>query len=482
MPLSRRDLLLASGGLAAAMAIGTQRSTGTTVNQAMPQLERLLTPESKAYETALAGLHNGTAAAQDPALIAQPRSEAEVVEAIQLARRRGLAISVCSGSHSALCSRNGTLMLDLTAGLHRIDPDGDRVTLQGGALMGGLLQALAPTGRMVPVGTHATPGFGLLTMGGIGHLSRSLGLTVDHIEALRGVTAQGEPFVIAAGDNDQELWKLLRGAAIFLAVITQATLRTDQRQRLLVVRRLHPMPELGDVLAAAEALPQQGSCSLILGFAPTEPQASQAPPQILSYAVAAEADREVLDNFQRQAGIWTAVAGGLEELPGFELPGPDGSIPKATTPSGMRQQRLRTKVYSINLPRGLGSSLVDVLTQALDKAPNRDCRIDLQHVGGVVNQIPSHQTAYRGRDAEWSVVVTAVWSPSDGAGEAKACGWADDCFLALAPLANHYYIVQRHPGTPVYRRELELAYGELLDTLQRRKRQMDPDGRLASLS
>ena len=99
----------------------------------------------------------------------------------------------------------------------------------------------------------------------------------------------------------------------------------------------------------------------------------------------------------------------------------------------------------------------------------------------MVNRVPIDQTAYRGRQAEWSIVVTAVWSPLDQTAAAEACHWADRCFDALAVMANHYYIVQRHPGTPRYARELELAYGPLLDSLRRRQQLMDPQGRLASL-
>ena len=476
MTLHRRDVLIGGSAMAASLAIGAARTPGHAAGPTMDTQGQVFTPASKHYDAVLAGLHNGTAAAQQPALIVQPRSEAEVVEAIQLAQRRGLAISVCSGSHSALCSRNNTLMVDLAAGLNRIERGGDRVTVQGGASMGGLLHNLAPQGRMIPVGTHATPGFGLLTMGGIGHLSRSLGLTVDHIEELRGVTVQGEPFRIAAGDADQELWVLLRGAAIFLAVITEATLRTDARNRLLVVRQLQPMANLPAVLAMAEALPLQGSCSLILGVPPDQQQA-----QLLSVAVAAEPHQDVLRPFQRLPGHWAQVVGGLEELPDFELPNADGTVPPVPAPSADRHQRMRTKVYSISLPKDRRQALGNVLTDALRHAPNRDCRIDLQHVGGVVNQVAVDSTAYRGRAAEWSVVVTAVWPPSDHAAETEACRWADDCFAALAQLANHYYIVQRHPGTPSYGRELELAYGPMLDSLRRRKQTMDPQGLLASL-
>jgi FAD/FMN-containing dehydrogenase len=436
----------------------------------------LLNPGEGAYEACLAGLHNGSAAADQPALIAQPRNEAELIEAIRLAGERGWPISVCSGSHSAHCARAGTLMLDLTQGMHRIEPRGERVWLQGGAAMGALVQALAPHGRMVPVGTHATPGFGLLTMGGVGHLSRSLGLTVDHVEELRGVTAQGEPFTISADHPDRELWRLLRGGAVFLAVITEATLRTAPRNRLQLVRRLQDLDQLHTVLSQAEALPREAACSLILGVAP---EASL--PQVLSYAVASETNAGALSDLTRQPNVWIQSADGLEDLADFELPNADGTVP-APPPQGDRHQRMRTKVYSISLPRGQVAELTALLQQAMRDAPNRDCRIDLQHVGGADGDVAIDATAYRGRQAEWSVVVTAVWPPQEVEGAEAAGHWADACFDALLPLANHYYIVQRHPGTIRYRQELELAYGPVLEALRRRKLELDPQGLLPALA
>ena len=436
----------------------------------------LLRPGNSAYETCLAGLHNGSAAAGQPALIVQPRNEAELIEAIQQAQQRGLSISVCSGSHSAHCARQGTLMLDLSQSMARITPHGDRVTLQGGASMGALLHTLAPQGRMVPVGTHATPGFGLLTMGGIGHLSRSLGLTLDHVESLRGVTAQGEPFTSSATEPDQELWTLLRGGAIFLAVISEATLRTAPRQPLRLARRLQSLEELDALLSRAEALPPQAACSFILGVPPDADS-----PQALSYAVAAEAYAELLAPLEQQPGTWTQISHGLEELADFELPRLDGSIPPLPPASSDRHQRMRTKVYSISLPRGQVAPLAAALRSAMAEAPNRDCRIDLQHVGGVDGDVPVDASAYRGREAEWSVVITAVWPPQEAEAGRAAGAWADACFDALLPLANHYYIVQRHPGTNRYAQELTLAYGPVLEALRRRKQALDPQGLLPEL-
>jgi FAD/FMN-containing dehydrogenase len=300
---------------------------------------------------------------------------------------------------------------------------------------------------------------------------------VDYVEELRGVTAQGEAFTLTANHPDQELWSLLRGGAIFLAVITEATLRTATRHRLRLVRRLQDLDHLNALLAQSEALPREAACSLILGM---PPQATS--PQVLSYAVASEEHAEALEDLESQPDAWVQTSNGLEDLADFELPSADGSLPVISSPKGDRRTRLRARVYSISIPRGQVQALAAMLRQAMHEAPNRDCRIDLQHVGGADSEIAIDATAYRGRHAEWSVVITAVWPPQDPAAGEAGRGWADACFDALIPLANHYYIVQRHPGTIRYRQELELAYGPALETLRRHKQELDPQGLLPGLS
>ena len=145
---------------------------------------------------------------------AQPGEEQEVAGVGRHACAQKRPLRVRRGGHSRFCSGDSALMLDLAAHFSDVTVSGDMVTVQGGAGVGAVLQALAPHDRMVPVGTHATPGFGLLTMGGIGHLSRSFGLTLDWVEAFQGVRADGERFEIRADQADgSEIWRLLRGAA-----------------------------------------------------------------------------------------------------------------------------------------------------------------------------------------------------------------------------------------------------------------------------
>ena len=104
------------------------------------------------------------------------------------------------------------------------------------------------------------------------------------------------------------------------------------------------------------------------------------------------------------------------------------------------------------------------------------------HIGGAVQDQPMASSLYRGREAEWSIVVTSVWDPGDVMGEKTARNWADEVFDQLEPLACHVYLVERHPEGKRFKRELELAYGPDLELLRRLKDEWDPDKILPSLN
>ena len=436
-----------------------------------------LDPGQRGYEQALSALFNGDAAASDPAGILQPRHEQDVVEAVMRARRDGLPLMVRSGGHSRFCAADGALVLDLSAHFTSIELDADCVRVQGGVGMGALLQALAPHGRMLPVGTHATPGFGLLLMGGIGHLSRSLGLTLDSITALRGVRADGTPFVMQGDGQDPIAWRMLRGAAPFLAVITEATLRTHERRPLDVRRSLNALEEFQDRLESAEALPHSRSCSFVLGVPPDSTQAA-----VLSYVVNVVEDSGDSTIESDCSDVWRQRVMGLEELPDFNMPGHDGSLPAEPMADTDRRRRLRSWIHAISVESGRTQPLATILTTAIQRAPNPLCRIDLQHIGGAVRDQPMQSSAYRGRNAEWSIVISGLWHPDESSAADVVKQWSDDLFDALASLSSHVYLVERHPGTIRYARQLQLAYGPDLELLQTLKCQWDPDRILPTLN
>ena len=435
-----------------------------------------LHPGHHLYDQALASLFNGDAAATDPRIIVQPRHEADVVAAVQQARRDGLSLMVRSGGHSRFCAADGALMLDLSAHFTAIELNGDRVRVQGGVGMGTLLRTLAPHRRMVPVGTHATPGFGLLLMGGIGHLSRSLGLTLDNIVALRGVRADGTPFVLNEDDHDSKSWMWLRGAAPFLAVVTEATLCTHERRPLDVSRSLHALDQLQGQLQDAEALPRSRSCSFVLGVPPDSDQ-----PALLRYGVAVADSSGPSVSAVDAAQVWREQVMGLEDLPDFNMPRHDGGLPQEPMIDPDRRRRLRSWIHAISVKAGQSEDLATILSSAMERAPNRLCRIDLQQLGGAVGDRPMSSSSYRGRTAAWSIVISGLWHPDQIATADAVRQWSDDLFDALVPISCHVYLVERHPGTNRYGCQLQLAYGDDLAHLRELKRQWDPDQILPTL-
>lgn len=438
--------------------------------------EMALHPGHHLYDQALSSLFNGDAASADPLAIVQPRHEEEVVAAVHQARRDGLALMVRSGGHSRFCAADGALMLDLSAHFTAIELDGDRVRVQGGVGMGTLLRTLAPHRRMVPVGTHATPGFGLLLMGGIGHLSRSLGLTLDHIVALRGVRADGTPFVLEEHGQDAKAWMWLRGAAPFLGVVTEATLRTHERRPLEVSRSLHALDGLQSHLRDAEALPRSRSCSFVLGVPPDRDQ-----PALLRYSVAVAGTSGACSSAVDSVQVWCEQVKGLEDLPDFNMPRNDGRLPEEPMVDPDRRRRLRSWIHAISVEAGQSEALATILRTAIQGVPNRLCRIDLQQLGGAVGDRPMGSSSYRGRQAAWSIVISGLWHPDQIATADAVKQWSDDLFDALAPISCHVYLVERHPGTNRYGRQLQLAYGEDLENLRELKRQWDPDQILPTL-
>jgi FAD/FMN-containing dehydrogenase len=186
----------------------------------------LLRPGQPGYDAARS-VWNG-AIDRRPAVIARCASAAEVADAIALARRSDLAISVRGGGHNfagtAVCE--GGLMIDL--GRMRsveIDAEGRRASCGGGATWADLDGAAQQHGLAVPGGFISHTGVGGLTLGGgVGWLTKIAGLTVDSLLAAEVVTADSRTLRASAGENPDLFWALRGGGGNF-GVVTRFEFR-----------------------------------------------------------------------------------------------------------------------------------------------------------------------------------------------------------------------------------------------------------------
>jgi FAD/FMN-containing dehydrogenase len=131
-----------------------------------------------------------------PAYIARCAATADVIESVCFASRHGLDLSVHGGGHNvagyAVC--DGGLMIDLSEmRAVRVDPAARRAWVQGGALWADVDRETTAFGLATPGGLVSQTGVAGLTLsGGIGWLRGRHGLSIDNLEAVDIVTADGQ--------------------------------------------------------------------------------------------------------------------------------------------------------------------------------------------------------------------------------------------------------------------------------------------------
>jgi FAD/FMN-containing dehydrogenase len=120
-----------------------------------------------------------------PALIVRCAGTSDVIQGVTFARTHDLALSVRGGGHGvagrAVC--DGGVMLDLSpmTGI-RVDPVRRTAEAQPGLTLGDLDRATQAYGLAVPLGIVSLTGIAGLTLGGgIGWLSRKMGLSCDNL-------------------------------------------------------------------------------------------------------------------------------------------------------------------------------------------------------------------------------------------------------------------------------------------------------------
>jgi FAD/FMN-containing dehydrogenase len=204
----------------------------------------LLLPTSPGYDPARR-IWNG-AIDRHPACIARCMGVADVVASVRFARDRDLEIAVRGGGHNvagtAVCDDG--VVIDLSAmRAVWVDPAGRTAWVQGGALWGDVdretqVHGLATTGGIV---SH-TGVAGVTLGGGIGHLMRKHGLTVDNLLAAELVTAEGR-IVRASAEEHPDLFWALRGGGGNFGVVTSFR---------FALHRVGPTVMAGPVFWAAE--------------------------------------------------------------------------------------------------------------------------------------------------------------------------------------------------------------------------------------
>src|SRR6266516_4024835 len=145
-----------------------------------------------------------------PALIVRCADVADVIAAVNFGRENGLLLAIRGGGHNAgglgVCDDGLVIDLSRMRGI-RVDPAARTARVEGGCTWGEVGHATHAFGLAMPSGIVSTTGVGGLTLGGgIGHLSRRYGLTIDNLLGVDLVLADGRFVTANERENADLFW------------------------------------------------------------------------------------------------------------------------------------------------------------------------------------------------------------------------------------------------------------------------------------
>ncbi len=186
-----------------------------------------------------------------PGLFAMCVDVADVMASVNFGRENNVLVAVRGGGHNGgglgLCDEG--LVIDLSGiKFVRVDTSNNTVRVGGGNLWGEVDHATHPFGLAVPAGIISTTGVGGLTLGGgVGHLSRKHGLTIDNLLEADMVLADGS-FVTVNATQHSDLFWAIRGGGGNFGIVTSFKFQAHPVKNVFGGPTLWPIEQTEEIM------------------------------------------------------------------------------------------------------------------------------------------------------------------------------------------------------------------------------------------
>jgi FAD/FMN-containing dehydrogenase len=452
-------------------------STVTSVEAAGRELGatfggQLIGPEDAAYDDARA-LFNAMIDKR-PALIARCRSADDVARVIALAREHGVPLAIRGGGHNGggLGSVDDGIVIDLSPlNSVTVDPAARTVRVGGGATWGEVDAATHEHGLAVPCGVISTTGVGGLTLGGgIGHLTRGYGLTIDNLLAAKVVLPDGHQVTASADENPDLFWALRGGGGNF-GVVTEFTFRAHLVSDVVGGPTFWAIEQTDELLAAyREYLPTMPRNATGFFCFHTVPPAPPFPEEIHMRKVCGivwsivGTDEEAEQVMAPMLGVAEPLMHGVQRMP---LPALNSAFDGLYGPGDQWYWRA-------DFVNEIPDEAVALNTDWNERMPTWKSGSHIYPIDGAAHDVANDDTAWAYRDSRWAQVIVGV--DPDPASAPALRDWTVGYWEALHPYSagGAYVNFMMDEGQD----RVKATYGTNYDRLVRAKTSFDPDNTL----
>jgi len=390
----------------------------------------IIGPEDSGYDEARR-VHNGMID-RSPGVVIRAASADDVAAGIGFARSHDVPLAIRGGGHSApgLGTIDDGVVIDLAPlSAVTVDAAGRTVAAGGGATLTQVDAATAEVGMATPLGILGTTGVGGLTLGGgIGHLARKHGLTIDNLLGADVVLADGSK-VTASPDENADLFWALRGGGGNFGVVTEFRYRLHPVSTVIAGPTFWSLDDTEAVMKRYREFIPQAPRELNGFFAfatvpPVEPFPAELHGRKVSAVVWCYAGD---DNDAAQAAMAPMLEAAEPLLHGA------GPLPFA----GL--QGFFDQFYPKGMQGYWRADFVNELSDAAIAAHREHAELmtpgastmHMYPIDGAVHDVGESDTAWANRDVQWAEVIYGT-DPDPASGEAMR-QWTLDYFDATHP-------------------------------------------------
>lgn len=369
-----------------------------------------------------------------PRLIVRCVGVADVIASVNFARENDILLSIRGGGHNAgglgICDDG--LVIDLSGIKYtRVDPGAQTITVGGGCTWGDVDHANHAFGFTTPSGIISTTGVGGLSLGGgIGHLTRKYGLTIDNLLSADVVLADGR-FVRADAKENPDLFWALRGGGGNFGVVTAFTFRTHR------VSTVYAGPMLYELSESAEVM------KWYRDFLPAAPDDLNGFFAFLTVPPAPPFPEHL--QMKKMCGVVWAYSGDMAKaeevfkpIRAFKNPALDfvGPLPYPALqsmfdpvfPPGLQWY------WRADFLNELSDESVPKHVQFANEMPTWQSTAHFYPIDGAAGRVGKTDTAWNARGARWASVIVGV--DPDAANKEKITAWTKSYFDAVHPFST----------------------------------------------